>query len=285
MKVAIIGLGLIGGSIAKDIRKSGFSSFIVGVDNNPSHSETALELGLVNEIQNFDDAIKNSDLIVVAIPVDAARKVTESVLDRINDKQIVTDVGSTKSGICNLLENHSKRNRFVAGHPIAGTENAGPTAAIDNLFQNKTGILCEKEKSSGEALNQVIELYKNLGMNIKYMGAEEHDMHISYVSHLSHISSFALGLTVLNIEKSEENIFDMAGSGFSSTVRLAKSSPEMWNPIFQHNSKYIVTALEEYIDQLQDFKTFLKHNKSDDIYKLMTEANEIRRILEGDKNN
>ncbi len=285
MKVAIIGLGLIGGSIAKDLRKRGFADLLIGVDHNPIHSHEAFELGLVDEIKSLNDAVQECDLIVVAIPVDSARKVVEQVLALITEKQVITDVGSTKSGICKVLSDHPKRNRFVAGHPIAGTENAGPKAAINNLFNHKTGIICEKEKSDADALKMVEDVYDVLGMNIKYMGAEEHDMHIAYVSHLSHISSFALGLTVLNIEKSEKNIFDLAGSGFSSTVRLAKSSPDMWKPIFEHNSEYLVPALEEYIDQLHDFKTFLKHNKSEDIYLLMQQANDIRRILKGDTKN
>jgi len=281
MKVAIIGLGLIGGSIAKDLRKKGLTKSIIGVENNNHHAKIALELGLVDEIHSLDEALKKVDLIIVAIPVDAARKVTQQLLLKIHKNQIVTDVGSTKSGICELIENHPARKQFVAGHPIAGTENVGPTAAINNLFNNKTGIICEKEKSSISALKMVEELYKQLGMNIKYMGAQEHDKHIAYVSHLSHISSFALGLTVLNIEKNEEDIFDMAGSGFSSTVRLAKSSPDMWKPIFEHNASHLTKALDEYIDQLHDFKTFLKHKKSEDIYRLMEKANDISRVLKG----
>lgn len=279
MNIAIIGLGLIGGSIAKDLREKEMATSIIGVENNNDHAKTALELGLVDEIHTLEEALKKVNLIIVAIPVDAARKITQQVLLKINKNQVVTDVGSTKSGICELLENNPARNQFVAGHPIAGTENTGPNAAINNLFSNKTGIICEKEKCSTNALKMVEELYACLGMNIKYMGAQEHDKHIAYVSHLSHISSFALGLTVLNIEKNEENIFDMAGSGFSSTVRLAKSSPDMWKPIFEHNANHLTKALDEYIDQLHDFKTFLKHNKSDDVYRLMEKANDIGRVL------
>ena len=280
MKVAIIGLGLIGGSIAKDLRKLGYDQ-LIGVDNHTDHGVKALKIGLVDEVMALEEAVQNADLIIIAIPVDTAKLLTLSVLDLVGSNQVVTDVGSTKGGICELTASHPHRGRFVAGHPIAGTENSGPEAAIEGLFTNKTGIICNKHQSDHDALVLVENLYQQLGMHLKYMEADEHDMHIAYVSHLSHISSFALALTVLNIEESEKNIFDMAGSGFSSTVRLAKSSPEMWNPIFRHNSSYLEKALDEYIEQLHDFKTFLKHNKQEDIYKLMTRANDIRRILDG----
>lgn len=281
MKVGVIGIGLIGGSMVKDLRLARNISRIYGVDLNPEHCEEALEFGLVDEVTSLREVAKQADLIIISIPVDAARNVVVEVLDQINGHQVVTDVGSTKSGICRAVSGHRNRGRFVAGHPIAGTENSGPTAAIENLFLNKTGIICNREETDVDALETVVDLYNALGMKIKYMEADEHDKHIAYVSHLSHISSFALALTVLRIEESEENIFDMAGSGFSSTVRLAKSSPDMWKPIFQHNSEYLEKALDGYIDQLHDFKTFIKHNKTEDIHQLMAKANDIRRILDG----
>lgn len=281
MNVAVIGIGLIGGSMVKDLRKKSAVDKIYGVDLNPEHGSEALKLGLIDEAVDLEVALDNADLVVISIPVDAAKRVTLNILDKIDSKQIVTDVGSTKGGICEIVKNHPMRGRFVAGHPIAGTENSGPSAAIEGLFANKTGIICNKNESDNDALIVVENIYRLLGMNLNYMDADEHDKHIAYVSHLSHISSFALALTVLNIEESEKNIFDMAGSGFSSTVRLAKSSPDMWKPIFQHNSAYLERALDEYIDQLHDFKTFLKHNKQEDIHQLMTKANDIRRILDG----
>lgn len=281
MKIAVIGIGLIGGSMVRDLRKKLDISKVYGVDLRPEHGSQALQLGLIDELVSMKEAVKNADLIIISIPVDAARDLVTQVLDEVEDHQVVTDVGSTKSGICRSVKQHPKRGRFVAGHPIAGTENSGPTAAIEELFLNKTGIICNKEETDADALKTVVDLYQALGMKVKYMEAEEHDKHIAYVSHLSHISSFALALTVLQIEESEENIFDMAGSGFSSTVRLAKSSPDMWKPIFQHNSEYLERALDGYIDQLHDFKTFIKHNKTEDIHQLMAKANDIRRILDG----
>ncbi len=285
MKLGIIGLGLIGGSIAKDARTSGFASTIVGYDKNKQHINEALSLGLIDNAETIANMNATVDLIIVAIPVDVARNVVVDLLNQESGIATITDVGSTKSGICKRIENHPKRQMFVAGHPIAGTENAGPSAAVDHLFNNKTVILCEQEKSSKASFDLVKNLYIKLVANIRLMDAEDHDRHMAYVSHLSHISSFALGLTVLDMEKNEKTIFDMAGSGFSSTVRLAKSSPEMWTPILEHNSEYLIPALEQYIDQLQDFKTFLKHKKTADIYQLMANANEIRRILKGDIQN
>lgn len=281
MNIALIGIGLIGGSIVRDLRNKNFCDRIYGVDNNPAHGNEAIKLGLVDELVSLTEAMASADIIIVAIPVDATQKLIGQVLDLVKGNQVVTDVGSTKGGICQAVAGHANRGRFVAGHPIAGTENSGPSAAIEDLFLGKTGIICNREESNQDALNMVENMYLELGMNLKYMDAEEHDKHIAYVSHLSHISSFALALTVLDIEESEKNIFDMAGSGFSSTVRLAKSSPDMWKPIFQHNSAYLERALDEYIDQLHDFKTFLKHKKAEDIHQLMAKANDIRRILDG----
>ncbi|MEX2335831.1 MAG: prephenate dehydrogenase [Fulvivirga sp.] len=281
MNIAVIGIGLIGGSIARDLRKNKFAGRIYGVDRQAVHCEAALQLGLVDEIIDLDTAVTRADLIIIAVPVDTSKLLLAEVLQKAQNGQIVTDVGSTKGGICQAVLQHPNRGRFVAGHPIAGTENSGPGAAIEGLFQGKTGIICNSNESDKDALECIENIYRLLGMNLKYMDAEEHDKHIAYVSHLSHISSFALALTVLGIEESEKNIFDMAGSGFSSTVRLAKSSPDMWRPIFQHNSAYLERALDEYIDQLHDFKTFIKHNKAEDIHQLMAKANDIRRILDG----
>lgn len=281
MNIGVIGIGLIGGSMVRDLRKNGAADKVFVVELNATHGQQALQLGLADEVVSLDEAMQKAELIIISIPVDAARNVVVDVLDRVNSRQVVTDVGSTKSGICKAIKDHPNRGRFVAGHPIAGTENSGPSAAVESLFLNKTGIICDPDKSDKDALEAVVTLYEKLGMKVKYMEADEHDKHIAYVSHLSHISSFALALTVLRIEESEENIFDMAGSGFSSTVRLAKSSPDMWKPIFQHNSEYLERALDGYIDQLHDFKTFIKHNKTEDIHQLMAKANDIRRILDG----
>lgn len=281
MNITVIGIGLIGGSIARDLRKNNFAGTIYGVDRQEAHCKQALQMGLVDEVHELGEAVKKADLIIIAVPVDTSKLLIKEVLDQIQPGQIITDVGSTKGGICEAVMRHTNRGRFVAGHPIAGTENSGPGAAVEGLFFGKTGIICNAQESDKDALEGIEKIYRLLGMNLKYMDAEEHDKHIAYVSHLSHISSFALALTVLGIEENEKNIFDMAGSGFSSTVRLAKSSPDMWKPIFQHNSAYLERALDEYIDQLHDFKTFLKHNKAEDIHQLMAKANDIRRILDG----
>ena len=257
MRVGIIGIGLIGGSVAIDLRKEGFATQIIGVDSNQEHASKAVQLGIVDEVSSLEVCIERSDIVIVAIPVDHARDMVKSILDR-SDKVIVMDVGSTKGGICELVRDHANRSNYIAAHPIAGTEYSGPESAFAGLFKDKLNIICEKDFILPEVLEVGLKLLSCLGSKVKFMGAEEHDKHVAYVSHLSHISSFALGITVLDIEQDEKNILDLAGSGFSSTVRLAKSSPDMWTPILQHNSKHLIGALDAFIDQLHDFKTLLK---------------------------
>lgn len=281
MVISIIGVGLIGGSMAIDLRKRNFANFIIGVDNSNQHCDEALSLGIVDAILSLKEAVHRSDLIVIAIPVDEAPSVLSEVLDAIDTDTVVIDVGSTKESICKEAFRHKNRGQFVASHPIAGTENTGPSAAHSGLFDGKINIICEKEKSNKKALDAVASVYQCLGMNNIYMEPLEHDKHIAYVSHLSHISSFTLGLTVLNIEKDKRNIFNMAGSGFASTVRLAKSSPDMWTPIFLQNAKNLSMALEEYITELNDFKKVIDEGDKEKLYDLMVNANDIKRVLEG----
>jgi prephenate dehydrogenase len=281
MKTTIIGLGLIGGSIARDLRKKGFASSLTGVDNNHAHAKKALEIGLVDEIKSLEDALPSADLVLVTIPVNAIQQLLPVLLDRISENTTVIDAGSTKSLLCEAVKDHPKRKQFVAAHPIAGTENSGPTAALEGLFKNKTNIICEKEKSGEAALKVAEKVFKTLGMNTIFMNSSEHDKHIAYVSHLSHVSSFLLGQTVLDIERDEKNIFMLAGSGLASTVRLAKSSPDMWAPIFEQNAHYLRQALEEYIAHLQRFHKHLINQETDKLHEIMTQANEIRRVLSG----
>ena len=283
MIAAIIGLGLIGGSLAIDIREKGIAENIIGVDKSVKNANDALRIGLVDETSDLDGAIKLADLIIIAIPVDQTKKILPEILDKINDTTAVIDVGSTKEGICRIADLHKKRANFVGTHPIAGTENSGPLGAIPGLFNGKPVIICDKNKSSEAALNKVESLYKAIGMEIINMNSHEHDLHAAYVSHLSHISSFTLGLTVLEIEKSEETIFELAGSGFASTVRLAKSSADMWAPIFEQNSQHLSKALGAYIDKLILFKKYIESNETAKIRDLIKEANDIRRILDGKK--
>lgn len=280
MKVTVIGLGLIGGSIALDLRKAGLASSATGVDLNEEHASKALALGLVDSIADVD-AVAASDLVILAIPVSALSKLLPSILDRIGKDAVVIDAGSTKSLICRSIAAHPKREQFVAAHPIAGTENSGPEAAFEGLFRNKTNIICERGRSSAHALTVANQVFGALGMNTIFMEPEEHDRHVAYVSHLSHVSAFLLGQTVLDIERDEKNIFDLAGSGFASTVRLAKSSPDMWAPIFEQNAEYLSQALLEYIMHLQRFQYHLMKRDAKELHKIMTEANRIREILNG----
>lgn len=281
MKTTVIGLGLIGGSMAIDLRKARIATELVGVDVNESHASRALELKIVDKVETEVKAIEDADLVILAIPVNAMARQLPSLLDRVKPAAVVIDAGSTKSSISRAVEGHAKREQFVAAHPIAGTENSGPDAAFSGLFKNKTNIICEKDKSSSQALNVALKTFDALGLNTIFMEAEEHDKHVAYVSHLSHVSSFLLGQTVLDIEKDEKNIFALAGSGFASTVRLAKSSPEMWAPIFDQNLTHLDQALKGYIKHLQDFQTHLKNRDIDQLHKIMSSANEIRRVLDG----
>lgn len=278
MKITVIGLGLIGGSIAKDL-KSQLNVKVYGVDASESHQKLALEYGLVHEILALEEGLKLADIIILAIPVDKIEGILPNILDQIGQNTTVIDVGSTKSDICSAISLHPKRSRFVAAHPLAGTEFSGPTAALKGLFQNKKNIITEPDKSAADALESALRVFESLGMVTSFMTAEEHDKHLAYVSHLSHVSSFMLGLTVLDIEKDEKQIFDLASTGFESTVRLAKSNPKTWSAIFGKNKKYLLEALDSYIVHLENFRHHIRENDTAETERLMSRSNDIKRIL------
>ena len=280
MKIYIIGTGLIGGSMALDIQSIYKDASVYGIDSNDSHLQTALDSGIIHFKSDLD-AISDADFVIVSVPVDVALEILPKILDSVSDSTLVFEVGSTKNPICEALENHPKRRNFMATHPIAGTEFSGPAAAITGLFDGKTNIICEIEKTTFKLQEKALQLFKDLGMRIRYMEPKSHDKHIAYVSHLSHISSFMLGKTVIEKEKHERDIFDMAGSGFESTVRLAKSSPAMWSPIFRQNRKQVVKSLDEYIGNLTQFKTLLENEDYDAIFNEMESVNRIKVILNG----
>ena len=277
--IAVIGLGLIGGSLAIDLKRCGFADKIMGVDNNDAHRKQAMELGFVDEIADWKTALWQSDLVILAIPVDALIKLLPLLLDEVSKNTVITDVGSTKAPVVNCIKDHPKRERFVASHPMSGTEFSGPTAAVKNLFQEKAAIICNKKESAPDALILVEQMYKSLYMDLEYMDAVEHDVHAAYVSHISHISSFVLAATVLEKEKSAENIFTLASGGFQSTVRLAKSSPEMWAPIFLQNQENMLTVLNTYIQQMEEFKQLIANKDEVGLKKYMEEANKIKKAL------
>ena len=280
MKVYVVGIGLIGGSLAKDIKALYQEARIYGIDVNKEHLEEALSLNLIDETADYD-GLSDADLVIVSIPVDALTEELPKVLDSIGEDTLVIDAGSTKQLICQVIENHPNRRNFLACHPIAGTEFSGPKAAIRGLYEGKTNIICEVEQTAFKLQERGLELFGRLGMRIRYMNPISHDKHIAYVSHLSHISSFMLGKTVIEKEKNERDIFDMAGSGFESTVRLAKSSPAMWTPIFEQNKDNVMEILEAYIENLQDFKDKLKNDDYKGIYNEMDNTNKIKEILKG----
>ncbi|WP_370478627.1 prephenate dehydrogenase [Tamlana flava] len=275
-----IGVGLIGGSLAIDIKNNNPEVVIHGISRKETTLDEALALNLIDKKATLDD-IAHADLVIVSIPVDATVKLLPTILDKIPDTALVVDAGSTKLDICKAVENHPKRRNFLAMHPIAGTEHSGPSAAMSGLFVGKTNIVCEVEKTTFKLQEKALKLFADIGMRIRYMNPEAHDKHIAYVSHLSHISSFMLGKTVIEKEKNERDIFDMAGSGFASTVRLAKSSPEMWTPIFKQNKSNVIETLEEYISNLTHFKDMMKRDDFEGIYNEMKDTNYIKDILKG----
>lgn len=278
MKVVIAGIGLIGGSLALDIQSLYQNVTIYAIDANDDNLQQALELSIIHKKALLSDCA-DADLVIVCIPVDAALLLMPEILNIVSQNTLVLDVGSTKSLICQALSNHPNRKNFLATHPIAGTEFSGPKAAVHKLFLNKTNIVCEIEKTSYKLQEKALELFAKLGMRIRYMDPTSHDTHMAYVSHLSHISSFMLGKTVIEKEKNERDIFDMAGSGFESTVRLAKSSPAMWTPIFKQNRVFVLESLTEYIANLQQFKTLLENENYDALYNEMHNTNKIKNIL------
>jgi len=278
--VFIIGVGLIGGSFALDIKKLHPDCTVYGIDKNETHIDEAIELGVIDKKAKIED-LGNAEVVILAIPVDATLHVLSEVLDHISDDAIVFDAGSTKEDICTKVKNHPKRRNYLAVHPIAGTEFSGPSAAIYGLYKNKTNIICEVEETAFKLQEKALKLLSDLGMRIRYMNPKAHDKHIAYVSHLSHISAFMLGKTVIDKEKNERDIFDMAGSGFESTVRLAKSSPAMWAPIFKQNKTNVIETLDEYINNLQHFKQLMEDGDFEAVYNEMETTNHIKDILNG----
>jgi prephenate dehydrogenase len=279
-KVGIIGIGLIGGSIAKGLRASGWASELIGIEANPAHAIKALSLRLVDEVLPLSEAIERVDILVCATPVDILVQIIPNVLDQLKPGQIVIEVGSTKTPVYEALKNHPKRAQFVSTHPMAGTEFSGPEAAVDGLFIGKRGVICDKELSSPEAIKTIESLYRDgLGMNLIYMESIDHDVHTAYISHISHICSFALANTVLEKEKNEERIFELASTGFESTVRLAKSSPETWSQIFHQNQENLMDVLDEYINTLLKYKGLMLSGSYDKLKDELGKANDIGRIL------
>lgn len=279
MVVTIVGVGLIGGSMALMLKEKGFATKIIGVGRSESSLQKAMELGIIDEALSLEDAVRQSDFIYVAIPVDATIPVILQILDMVNDMQVVVDAGSTKNALCTAVADHPMRKHLVATHPMWGTEYSGPEAAMRDAFIGRSCVICEQEKSNPAAVKMVEEIYNAVGMHIIYMDAVSHDTHAAYVSHISHITSFALANTVLEKEKEEDAIFEMASAGFESTVRLAKSNPAMWAPIFMQNKENVLDVLNEHISQLRKFKASLEKENMEYLIELMEQANKIKRIL------
>ena len=280
MTIAVVGIGLIGGSLMIDLRKRGFADKIIGVENNIQHQNIAQLCGLVDENDTLENAIEKSDLIILATPVSSNCRMISGILDRIaGTSKVVTDMGSTKGYIAAASKDHPGRGRYVSVHPMAGTEFSGPLAAIGKLFDYKTAIICDKELSDTDALEKVENMLAVLNMRKVYMDSREHDVHVAYISHISHITSFSLALSVLEKEREEQNILTLAGGGFESTVRLAKSNGETWAPIFLENADYILEVMDTYSEKMNLFRKMIVNKDINGLKALMDEANKIRKIL------
>jgi prephenate dehydrogenase len=279
--IAIIGLGLIGGSLALSLRQHGLADRLIGVETNPAYARRALELGLVDEVNtDLGAAVAPAGLVIVAVPMDAMLAVLPQVLDLVTDQQMVIDVGSTKGNLLAAVANHPRRSRFVAVHPMAGTEYSGPDAAVRGLFEGKTLVVCDAEASDPAAVAMVEALFRALPMRVLHLGAADHDLHTAYVSHISHLTSFALALTVLEKEqRGEQRIFDLAGGGFASTVRLAKSAPATWVPIFRQNRENVLDVLDEHLHQLQKLRELLVQEDYAGLTTELEQANKIKKII------
>ena len=278
MKIAIVGTGLIGGSAALVLKRTGFAETVIGVENNSAHAAKALELKLVDEIVSLEAALEKASLVILAVPVDVAVKLLPKILD-LTDQQVIVDMGSTKELLISAVAEHPKRGRYVSTHPMWGTEYSGPSAAVENAFENKAVVICNESESDADAIVLVREMYAVMGMHILQMEAHSHDLHAAYVSHISHITSFALANTVLEKEREDNAIFEMASGGFESTVRLAKSNPSMWVPIFMQNRENVLDVLNEHISQLRKFKSCLEKENYEYLQELIENANKIRRII------
>lgn len=278
MIVSIIGTGLIGGSFAIALKQNGMAEKIIGVESNKEHAAEAISLGLVDEVMDWESAVNQSDLVILSIPVNAVEQLLPLLLDKV-DQQVIMDVGSIKDRILASVIKHPKRSRFVATHPMWGTEYSGPSAAMQGAFVGKATVICDQERSDKDAVEMVERLYRSLGMHLVYMNASEHDVHVAYISHISHITSFALANTVLEKERGEDAIFELASAGFESTVRLAKSNAAMWVPVLMQNRENVLDVLNEHLSQLRKFKACLEKENYDYLQELIENANKIKRII------
>ena len=281
--LGVIGLGLIGGSMAIDLKRKGFAQTVLGVDADPVNAAAAEKIGLVDQVVSLEECVDRSDVIILSVPVDAALKLLPMILDRFEQTdakdKLVMDVCSTKEHLSRSVKYHAKRRMYVASHPMSGTEYSGPWAALPGLFDGRAGIICDSDESDRKAVKTVEDLYTTLNMRVIYMNSSNHDVHTAYVSHVSHVISFALAQTVLEKEKDEKHIFDLASGGFSSTVRLAKSGADMWTPILLQNSDNVLRVLDTYMEKLKAFRDAIEDGDSEAVYELIQDANRIKRII------
>lgn len=272
--------------MAIDLKRKGYASQILGVEKDPVNASAAERIGLVDSVVDIAECVRQSDVIIVSVPVGAALKVVPQVLDIMAElypeggcDKVLMDVCSTKESLAQAVKYHPMRKCYVASHPMSGTEYSGPWAALPGLFDGRASIICDFSESSPVAVRKVEEIYDVLNMRVVHMNSSSHDVHTAYVSHFSHVISFALALTVLEKEKDEKHIFDLASGGFSSTVRLAKSSADMWTPILLQNRENVLRVMDTYTCKLEAFRKAIDEADEDVLRGLIQDANRIKRII------
>ncbi|MGB3751346.1 MAG: prephenate dehydrogenase [Arcobacteraceae bacterium] len=275
LKFGIVGLGLMGGSFAKVVKKYNLSSSVVGYDHNKEHQKQALALNLIEKIVDIDELL-SCDVIVLCIPVDAIIKFMPT-LENISKDTTVMDFGSTKKLIVDNIPPSIRKN-FIAAHPMTGTEKFGPSAAIDELYEGKTIVLCDLDVCADLHKQRVLDIFNAIAMRIVEMDSATHDIHACYISHLPHAIAYGLANTVMSHED-PENIITLAAGGFKDMSRIAQSSSLMWTDIFRQNRENLLSALDKYDTQMKSMKEMLKNKEYDKLSKWMDKANSLHDIL------
>ena len=276
MNIGIIGLGLMGGSLAKAVKRYGIAKKVYGFTNSEKNKKDILELNLVDELVDLETLKKVSDVIILAIPVDAIISMFPNFLD-IDENTTIIDMGSTKEYIVKNIPEKIRKN-FIAAHPMTGTEKSGPKAAIDDLYEGKTVVLCDLEDNTEVHINRAYEIFQAIGMRIVVMNSSRHDIHACYMSHLPHLISFSLANTVMGHED-PKSIIALAAGGFKDMSRIAKSSPIMWSDIFKQNKKNLLDSMDLFEKHLKDARKLIEDENYENLQNWMKKANTLHEIL------
>ncbi|DAB35294.1 MAG TPA: prephenate dehydrogenase [Sulfurospirillum sp. UBA12182] len=275
MKVGIIGLGLMGGSLGLALQETKLVSHILGFSRNLKTCEEALELGLVHEIASFEE-IKACDIIFLAIPVEAIIT-TLQALEDVSENTTIVDLGSTKEEIIKNIPTKIRGN-FVAAHPMCGTEKFGPSAAFKTLYQNQIVVFCDTANSGDFHKDRATQIFSHIGMKIVFMDAKSHDKRVSLISHMPHVISYSLANSVIS-QEDPKGILLLAAGGFRGMSRLAKSSPTMWGDIFKQNRENLLASIELFEEELKKSKKMIEEHKWEELEEWMANATTLHTIL------